>query len=995
MMNGIREKDFIFFGEVRYATTNQGTVHWKQGYLLFCPTSRKGAWECRVHFRAKDVVPAATFHVTSRTLKKIPLSPEKAEKNGFISFEFTNSSVVWIRKFRNNGQQSSFYDLAKFLQNIKNGCFEDRGSPKQRMYAPAENHFKSRSPNNRSGNSNGNAYRSSPGKIGNRDGFNNFTPYRSQGVNVHRLESYDNEAVVYGDSCAHSNFYTDMEGSKLWNGYIDSTANGNCGKFQSLSERKRWSPRQERERQNQNFSPHRNDCATSPRRLVKQRLVFHERNYSSRSLRFEQLLREDNSRQTYGQGQKSQEDIDKENTRRMDRKTYSNNHYNTNNASRYINNSRTRSKKFFTDENPVGEKHFNSSKFYNSNRSHNDFEASRAPLKSLTSNSSTSHQKRLSLSQLPQSPKRVKSASDTKDGFSTKTGLERKPKSLAGFVNIGNSCYMNSVLQALFGVSCFVSDFKEVEKKLGNAVPEKSLFWAMASLLHCKLSQMGSPESQQNLLEQVKDAVCSTAPWFLGNDQHDAHEFLGQVLDQLKEEIDKFYSDCDISEMDSLNPVCRNFEFEMLNSYLCQKCEDIIPKKEKFYILSVDLPKGFDTSIPASLQDAVDTYFLPEKFEFSCEKCRGKDAKCLERFHRLPRVLVIHLKRYGFDHYSLKVAVPVIIPKFITLQNHVTDTVVDPTGIVNDSIIVEEEVQNRVIVLDNTEDEDAEISVEKEKIIVPSSNDETQEDDEESKKDIQKHDLLNLKKGEENSVIVENVHKADTDLPTSLITKFYDAIGPVINVEPEPVWNRQCAVVGLRGGREDPSIPELPAAASTPVKEAPDTTEHAMEQSPIKDQANEEKELEEALESSLLDAKYREEEEFRKAIENSIQDATCSGNVDEEGRNINMEKTCEKVWLLRSKEEKEEMEKNLELGHLPYSYQLCAIVSHVGRTAQSGHYLCDVYDFSQKQWWYYNDDVVKERTSEEVLGDRQTTGYMFFYVAKCGEPRRKKILSRK
>lgn len=57
----------------------------------------------------------------------------------------------------------------------------------------------------------------------------------------------------------------------------------------------------------------------------------------------------------------------------------------------------------------------------------------------------------------------------------------------------------------------------------------------------------------------------------------DAHEFLSQVLDQLKEEIVKFNKSTpsptrDPSEdIDLVNPTLDNFEFEVLHTITCLK----------------------------------------------------------------------------------------------------------------------------------------------------------------------------------------------------------------------------------------------------------------------------------------------------------------------------------------------------------------------------------------------------------------------------------------
>ena len=47
----------------------------------------------------------------------------------------------------------------------------------------------------------------------------------------------------------------------------------------------------------------------------------------------------------------------------------------------------------------------------------------------------------------------------------------------------------------------------------------------------------GHQQDVDRLLRGVKEAISSSAKRFSGNQQQDAHEFLLQVLDQLKEEV--------------------------------------------------------------------------------------------------------------------------------------------------------------------------------------------------------------------------------------------------------------------------------------------------------------------------------------------------------------------------------------------------------------------------------------------------------------------------
>ncbi|XP_059206977.1 uncharacterized protein LOC131986166 [Centropristis striata] len=64
-------------------------------------------------------------------------------------------------------------------------------------------------------------------------------------------------------------------------------------------------------------------------------------------------------------------------------------------------------------------------------------------------------------------------------------------------------------------------------------------------------------------------------------------------------------------------------------------------------------------------------------------------------------------------------------------------------------------------------------------------------------------------------------------------------------------------------------------------------------------------------------------------------------------------------------------------------YSLVSIVSHLGSTANSGHYICDgAYrpGDNKDRWLTYNDKHVSETTGASVCHNRQQTAYLLFYV---------------
>ena len=70
-------------------------------------------------------------------------------------------------------------------------------------------------------------------------------------------------------------------------------------------------------------------------------------------------------------------------------------------------------------------------------------------------------------------------------------------------------------------------------------------------------------------------------------------------------------------------------------------------------------------------------------------------------------------------------------------------------------------------------------------------------------------------------------------------------------------------------------------------------------------------------------------------------------------------------------------------------YDLVAVLTHKGRSADSGHYVAwarDETDQAKKRWLQYDDDDVIERTGEEVLalsgGGDWHMAYLLLYKAE-------------
>ncbi|XP_022102981.1 ubiquitin carboxyl-terminal hydrolase 37-like [Acanthaster planci] len=333
--------------------------------------------------------------------------------------------------------------------------------------------------------------------------------------------------------------------------------------------------------------------------------------------------------------------------------------------------------------------------FYSRGRQAPGFTASDALLQPRQTNTNTSIKRTPGFLSLPQPKKPC--LGNKYVGWSQRnvpTAVKTSQVSLQGFSNLGNTCYMNAILQSLFALDRFTMDV--LNGSLLHLMQKDSLYKALASLFFAKQRNQ-SPDRVGTHLRRVKQAISSTATRFSGFMQHDAQEFLCQCLDQLKEDWEEAKQKTDAPPGDrspqtegkeSLEdphpcPVVQNFEFEVLHSIVCKQCGEVVTKEEQFYSLSLDMPRRSSTNPVGSVQTALEQFFHAETIEYACSECNCKQATVTHTFTRLPRVMIIHLKRYRFDvdaAQNSKLRRRILIPKYLSLLYHCSKVTQGPAS---------------------------------------------------------------------------------------------------------------------------------------------------------------------------------------------------------------------------------------------------------------------------------------------------------------------------
>ncbi|KAK9510910.1 hypothetical protein O3M35_005587 [Rhynocoris fuscipes] len=134
---------------------------------------------------------------------------------------------------------------------------------------------------------------------------------------------------------------------------------------------------------------------------------------------------------------------------------------------------------------------------------------------------------------------------EEEDETHTMTVEPQRPRGLTGLQNLGNTCYMNSALQALCNTPPLVHYFLERRyEERPVSVPRFSGElnsmrgqW-LTSALHNLILDMWSGIGQEYLIPApILYAISHTHPMFRGFQQHDSQEFLRCLMDQLHEEM--------------------------------------------------------------------------------------------------------------------------------------------------------------------------------------------------------------------------------------------------------------------------------------------------------------------------------------------------------------------------------------------------------------------------------------------------------------------------
>jgi ubiquitin carboxyl-terminal hydrolase 34 len=202
-----------------------------------------------------------------------------------------------------------------------------------------------------------------------------------------------------------------------------------------------------------------------------------------------------------------------------------------------------------------------------------------------------------------------------------------------GIRNLGNLCYLNSIIQQLFYIPLFKYSIMDVDDK---KEPIKSDYLDDDNLLH-QIQKIFTQLTFTAFGEVIPKDLIFSIKDFIGNpidpnEMQDSHEFFTNFCGQIEESLNNTKYKYLIKNL---------FIGKICNVNTCTSCKHITYRFEDFKDLTLEVNDLND------IYESLDKYISNEKIEdYFCSNCNKKvNLNKATLIANLPNILIIHLNR--------------------------------------------------------------------------------------------------------------------------------------------------------------------------------------------------------------------------------------------------------------------------------------------------------------------------------------------------------------
>lgn len=257
-----------------------------------------------------------------------------------------------------------------------------------------------------------------------------------------------------------------------------------------------------------------------------------------------------------------------------------------------------------------------------------------------------------------------------------------------GLANIGNTCFLNVVLQALRHSppinTIFLNNLNIIPREESD---RKQILSAFQTLLRDLWTIRAPPGSRPSLVPRgffhsLHTVLRETDDyWYRPGEQCDAAEALQYILDSLHgamyrrvrmEVAGIAATDEEQSHVKAMkswadffsreySPIVSNFNGQYQIKVTCNNCGNVSERYEPWLMIKAPIPGAEVVGGPApSMKTCLDAAFESETIDdYACDKCKSKQrATKSERISRLPPVTILSIKRFTNAGHKVRGLIP-------------------------------------------------------------------------------------------------------------------------------------------------------------------------------------------------------------------------------------------------------------------------------------------------------------------------------------------------
>ncbi|KAF3939764.1 hypothetical protein ABW19_dt0209602 [Dactylella cylindrospora] len=262
-------------------------------------------------------------------------------------------------------------------------------------------------------------------------------------------------------------------------------------------------------------------------------------------------------------------------------------------------------------------------------------------------------------------------------------GKELKPlfgPGLTGLKNLGNSCYLASILQCLFSMEGFRQRYGEVEDIPTAEVPAEDLETQLKKIGDGLLSgRYSKPEDLQttgehNYVQYQKGIAPAMLKALIGKGHEEFSTMRQQDAFELLLHLFKLITRS--SHAAPLKDPVSDFKFAVEQRLQCLSCKKVryrtdeqdnitvpVPARKLNDVVMGDDDKKKEEYEPVTLKECLDIFTSTETIEYTCKACGSKEG-ALKRsgFKTFPKVLAVNARRFAIINWvPTKLDIPVVV----------------------------------------------------------------------------------------------------------------------------------------------------------------------------------------------------------------------------------------------------------------------------------------------------------------------------------------------